>query len=75
LGGALGSSAEALADNDDLSSLRQKAGVLARATVPMKAIRGRASFLADRSIGHMDPGARSSELMVEAVCDVLEGRA
>jgi dihydroxyacetone kinase DhaKLM complex PTS-EIIA-like component DhaM len=75
LGGALGPSAEALADNDDLSSLRQKAGVLARATVPMKAIRGRASFLADRSIGHMDPGARSSELMVEVVCDVLEGRA
>jgi phosphoenolpyruvate---glycerone phosphotransferase subunit DhaL len=42
--------------------------------MPMKATRGRASFLGDRSIGHMDPGARSSELMVEAVCDVLEGR-
>ena len=30
--------------------------------MPMKAIRGRASFLGDRSIGHMDPGARSSAL-------------
>jgi phosphoenolpyruvate---glycerone phosphotransferase subunit DhaL len=71
----LGPIAEALAGDDDLTSLRQKAEILAKATVPMKATRGRASFLAERSIGHMDPGARSSELMVEAVCNVLEGRA
>jgi dihydroxyacetone kinase-like protein len=45
----------------------------AEATVPMKATRGRASFLGDRSIGHMDPGARSSSLMIVAVCDVLGG--
>jgi dihydroxyacetone kinase-like protein len=38
----------------------------------MKATRGRASFLGDRSIGHMDPGARSSSLMVAAVADVME---
>ena len=44
------------------------------ATMPMKAIRGRASFLGERSIGHMDPGARSSALMIDAVCDVLERR-
>jgi len=44
----------------------------AAATVPMKAIRGRASFLGDRSIGHMDPGARSSQLIIGAVMDVLE---
>ena len=35
-------------------------------TIPMKAVRGRASFLGDRSIGHMDPGARSSALMIAA---------
>jgi dihydroxyacetone kinase-like protein len=46
----------------------------AEATVPMKAIRGRASFLGDRSIGHMDPGARSSALIVGAVMDVVERR-
>lgn len=46
----------------------------AEATVPMKAIRGRASFLGDRSIGHMDPGARSSALMVAAISEVLESR-
>jgi len=45
----------------------------AEATVPMKAIRGRASFLGDRSIGHMDPGACSSALMIAAVVDSLEG--
>jgi phosphoenolpyruvate---glycerone phosphotransferase subunit DhaL len=46
----------------------------ADATVPMKAVRGRASFLGERSVGHMDPGARSSALMIAAVAGVLEGR-
>ncbi len=44
----------------------------AEATVPMKAIRGRASFLGDRSIGHMDPGARSSALLVAAIAAKLD---
>jgi dihydroxyacetone kinase-like protein len=48
------------------------ANTAAEATMPMKAVRGRASFLGDRSIGHMDPGARSSALMIAAVCEVLE---
>ena len=61
---------------DDLPSrLRATADAAAEATVPMKAIRGRASFLGERSIGHMDPGARSSALIVAAVADVMEGRA
>ncbi len=42
------------------------------ATKPMKAIRGRASFLGDRSIGHVDAGARSSALIVRAVAETLE---
>ncbi|WP_374331869.1 dihydroxyacetone kinase subunit DhaL [Aestuariivirga sp.] len=54
-------------------SVRTLAAESAKATIPMKAIRGRASFLGERSIGHMDPGARSSEIMIAAVCDVLEG--
>jgi dihydroxyacetone kinase-like protein len=45
----------------------------ALATIPMKAIKGRASFLGERSVGHMDPGARSSSLMIAAVCATLEG--
>ncbi|MGC9957868.1 dihydroxyacetone kinase subunit DhaL [Roseiarcus sp.] len=45
----------------------------ADATIPMLATRGRASFLGERSIGHMDPGARSSALIVASVCRALEG--
>ena len=55
--------------------LRATARLAAENTIPMKAIRGRASFLGERSIGHMDPGARSSALIVDAVADVMEGRA
>jgi len=53
---------------------RRRAAAAAAATVPMRATKGRASFLGERSIGHMDPGARSSELLVEAICDVIEAR-
>ncbi len=62
-----------------LESGTAEAGAIARAahaaadeTIPLKAVRGRASFLGERSIGHMDPGARSSALMIEAVGAVLE---
>jgi dihydroxyacetone kinase-like protein len=53
--------------------ISRRAHAAADATVPMKAIKGRASFLGDRSIGHMDPGARSSSLMIAAVCQIMEG--
>ena len=57
---------------DDLPKrLRVCATEAAAATVSMKATRGRASFLGERSIGHMDPGARSSELIVHAILKVL----
>ena len=55
--------------------LKAAARVAAEQTVPMRAIRGRASFLGERSIGHMDPGARSSSLIVDAVVEVMEGLA
>jgi phosphoenolpyruvate---glycerone phosphotransferase subunit DhaL len=57
--------------------VRLKATAMAAAeqTIPMRAIRGRASFLGERSVGHMDPGARSSALIVDAVADVVEGLA
>jgi dihydroxyacetone kinase-like protein len=57
-----------------LDDLRERAHTAALETVPMIARRGRASFLGERSQGHMDPGARSSELVVVAVCHFLEGR-
>jgi phosphoenolpyruvate---glycerone phosphotransferase subunit DhaL len=39
----------------------------ARATVPMQARKGRASYLGPRSIGHEDPGAASTALIVTAL--------
>lgn len=45
------------------------------ATRDIKATKGRASFLGERSVGHLDPGARSSDLLVHAVCDVIEARS
>lgn len=43
----------------------------AAATAPVRATRGRASFLGERSVGHVDPGARSCALMIVAICDEL----
>jgi phosphoenolpyruvate---glycerone phosphotransferase subunit DhaL len=60
------------AGNRNLDGMVQKAHEASEATKPLKAIRGRASFLGDRSIGHMDPGARSSALMIAAVANVLK---
>ena len=57
-----------------LSNIGERAHAAALETVPMIARRGRASFLGERSQGHMDPGARSSELIVTAVCRFLEAR-
>jgi dihydroxyacetone kinase-like protein len=57
-----------------LRQVRERAASAAEETVPMIARRGRASFLGERSQGHMDPGARSSQLIVGAVCNYLEAR-
>jgi phosphoenolpyruvate---glycerone phosphotransferase subunit DhaL len=43
-------------------------------TAPMLATKGRASFLGERCIGHIDPGAQSSCLLVHAICSTLEAR-
>jgi phosphoenolpyruvate---glycerone phosphotransferase subunit DhaL len=55
--------------------VRERAAQAADTTIAMKATKGRASFLGDRSIGHMDPGARSSALMIGVVCKVMEEQA
>jgi dihydroxyacetone kinase-like protein len=55
--------------------LKATAKAAAERTIPMRAIRGRASFLGERSVGHMDPGARSSALIVDAVAEFMEGLA
>ncbi|SKC83178.1 dihydroxyacetone kinase DhaL subunit [Burkholderia sp. CF099] len=62
-----------LADNDAppeavLDTLPEVAEQSMLATRDMLATKGRASFLGERSRGHIDPGARSSQLMIDAVC-------
>jgi dihydroxyacetone kinase-like protein len=47
----------------------------AEATIPMLATKGRASYLGERSIGHQDPGATSSALLLRALADTAAGGA
>jgi dihydroxyacetone kinase-like protein len=42
----------------------------ARATIPLEARKGRASYLGPRSVGHQDPGATSTALLFRALADV-----
>ncbi len=44
-----------------------------KATIPLQARKGRASYLGERSIGHQDPGATSSYLMLNALLETIEG--
>jgi dihydroxyacetone kinase-like protein len=62
---------EALISDVPLPDLAEKAQGFADTTVDMKAMRGRASFLGERSIGHMDPGAASCALLCKTVCHEL----
>lgn len=43
----------------------------AQATIPLLATKGRASYLGERSIGHQDPGATSSWLILRSLADIL----
>lgn len=57
---------------DDLvARVKQCAFHSAQATAAMDAIKGRASFLGERALGHVDPGSRSMALVIGAVCDAL----
>lgn len=67
--------AEALADGSAAGAIANVADVAAEATGPMKASRGRASFLGDRSIGHRDAGARSTALLIRGLAEELGGDA
>jgi phosphoenolpyruvate---glycerone phosphotransferase subunit DhaL len=44
-----------------------------KATVPMEARKGRASYLGPRSVGHQDPGATSSHLLLRSAAEVVAG--
>ncbi len=66
---------QGIENNKDLKDLMREAidtaekGMLS--TKNLLATKGRASFLGDRSKGHIDPGARSSQLMIKTVCESI----
>lgn len=70
---ALESAKEAVAQQIPLSQLLHKMSEGAQqgmeATIPMLAMKGRASYLGERSIGHQDPGATSSWLLLKVLAD------
>ena len=55
-----------------LARVRQCGFDSAQATAQMPAIKGRASFLGERALGHVDPGSRSMALIIGSVCDGLQ---
>ncbi len=65
---------EAVDRGASLHEIREVAEKAVEATRTMQAKKGRASFLGVRSIGHIDPGARSAAHIVNAICNVLEHR-
>jgi phosphoenolpyruvate---glycerone phosphotransferase subunit DhaL len=75
LGALRAGAAEGLSSARILDRVRVAAADGVAATAPMRATKGRASYLGERSIGHLDPGAQSSALLIAAVCEVLEGEA
>jgi len=54
-------------DTEALAAARQAGEEGMRATVPLQATKGRASYLGERSIGHQDPGATSTALILAAL--------
>ncbi len=65
-----------LGDGDDTVTALGKALRAAeagmQATIPLQARKGRASYLGERSIGHQDPGATSSYLILKALLDAVD---
>ena len=49
----------------DAAAAAAEAGM--RSTVPLQARKGRASYLGERSVGHQDPGATSTALILRAL--------
>jgi phosphoenolpyruvate---glycerone phosphotransferase subunit DhaL len=66
---------ESVSNNDSLNITLEKLKLVAiqgmESTKAMIATKGRASFLGERAIGHIDAGARTSQLIICAIADVL----
>src|SRR5579863_7954643 len=73
---ALAAAKQALAEGASLAVITRRAHEAAeegmKATIPMLATKGRASYLGERSIGHQDPGATSSWLILGCLAEVCQ---
>ena len=58
---------------DSLGGAVEAAEAGMRATIPLQARKGRASYLGERSIGHQDPGATSTALIIRALQKAVIG--
>jgi dihydroxyacetone kinase-like protein len=58
-----------------LAALTDAADAGAHSTISLQALKGRASYLGPRSVGHEDPGAASTALMLHALRDVAARQA
>lgn len=76
---AVGALSEAAANGAPLlgalTAMAEAAQAGAKATIPMQASKGRASYLGPRSIGHLDPGAASMVLILTALRDTAAAAA
>ncbi len=74
---ALNAAKQALDDGASLEQLTDRAASAAeegaKATIPLLATKGRASYLGERSIGHQDPGATSSSLILRCLAESCAG--
>jgi phosphoenolpyruvate---glycerone phosphotransferase subunit DhaL len=68
----------ALAEGRELGPALDEAATAAeagmKATIPMIARKGRASYLGERSRDHQDPGATSTHLILQTLADIVNGR-
>jgi dihydroxyacetone kinase-like protein len=60
---------------DALAALTDAADAAAHNTISLQALKGRASYLGPRSVGHEDPGAASTALILHALRDVAMRQA
>ena len=72
---ALAAAKQALNEGLPLKELSSRATQAAeegmKATIPLLATKGRASYLGERSVGHQDPGATSSWLILRSLTEVV----
>jgi dihydroxyacetone kinase-like protein len=64
---------EGASTDEALKAAAEAAEAGMRSTIPLQARKGRASYLGERSVGHQDPGATSTALIIRALQRAVTG--